>query len=232
MNLSTSSIIESIDSKVDMPVKRDEKIEEVVRNYLEHPCVPLDTVYHDKLHNHYVLLTVPVLTPSEIDIAFQNLLRIPGRNVAEPSMYASALIQKSYHAGNNGFMLHTQNIPSYLTCAWLEGWKNNLIDITIYGDTGDCTGRDSRWCSVRHEGNAGGYFFSSTKDVKIFMSGMTGSVPLWNAETLFRTTNDAMFDHAKRCISGYSFAGNSHLELADIKGNILKTHPEQGKEAP
>ena len=224
----SSSLIPSIDSTVEIPVEKDESVERAIAQCVENPPVVSKMSDIKDIYDHYVLLTVPVLTPIQIDLVFQRLLRIPYYHSDNLSLYISALIQKSYHAGNNGFMLHTQNILLDDLCAEIKGGnKKRRVAMTIYGDTGDATGWYSGWCSIRHEGNAGKWYFHSAIDAKVFISGTIGKYFLGGAnKLLFRTTNKKTFKRVKRLLSRYEHELYTRVELVDSSDAILDRYPK------
>ena len=178
------SIIDGIDSKVDVPVEKDEAVEKAVRQCTKQ-WKRLADFSVSETYNLYSSLDLPIFGPSKIDLVLQRLLRIPHEETCDVSLYISALIQKSYDAGNNGFVLHTQDVPLNNLCSRVkgsEGSEEKRLNIRIYGDTGNYTGSSSRWCSVIHEGNAGNFYFHMAYSDKLFISGMIGEAPLRAAE--------------------------------------------------
>ena len=222
------SIIESIDSRVDVPIEKDEKVESAVALYAgsyDGALTHKGMMFFDSDSN-FEKYRVPermTLTPSQIDLVLQHLLKGPHMNTCDLSIYASLLIQRSYDAGYNGFVLHTQDVPLDCLGGWLKGSEEKKVSMIIYGDTGYFTGHHSRWCSVRHEGNAQHYYFEDAKHDEISISGMITAYPLTGAEDItLRTTNKRTFDHIKNEMYTFMNSVNRHILLLNASGKTLE----------
>ena len=219
MNAPSHSIIDSIDSKVDVPVEKDEMVEKAVNKY------PLHFGDFTKLNSTVEKLKsqVPLLAPSQIDLVLQRLLQTHYEDGSDISLYISVLIQKSYDAGHNGFVLHTQNVPLSYLCSHIEGREGRLLSMTVHGDTDNVTGSGSKWCSLRQEGNAEDWYFQSAEHSKIFITGSLGYAPLTNSEgILFKTANKGAFDCVKNAVEKKeSRISDCKLYLIDPAGNAL-----------
>ena len=226
MNLSSRSLIPSIDSRVDVPVEKDEAVEKALAQYMDKSPVT-EHMPPDDLYAHYASLNPPVLAPAQIDLVLQHLIRVPHEYRWSPSVYASVLIQRSYDAGHNGFVLHTQNILLDEVCSRLHGKEHALLNMTVYGDTGDETGKKSTWCSFMQEGNAGDEYFMFAENATLLITGRLGDDPLnhsWGI--LFKTMSRATFDQVRKSLGAYYNVNDPHLMLLSPKGKIIDEHPE------
>ena len=225
------SIIDGIDSLVDIPVEKDEAVEKAVKQFIE----TLDgttqnytLAYLQSVYKHYLSLSLPALDGVQINLVLQRLLNIKYKfdikykSICFSSAYISALIQKSYDVGHNGFVLQTQNVPWDYLCAYVEGSEKRPLDMNVYGDTKDFTGCGVSWCSFKHEGDAGDDYFDDADHVKIFLSGALRETPLANAMNItFKITDKKIFDHAKVTIKKYDSFFHRHLMLLDPAGKTL-----------
>lgn len=87
-----------------------------------------------------------ILTPLQINSFYQGLVRYEhrGRNhVDGVGLFLSILIQNSYDAGNNDFMMETElsKKPNYLGTS-IRGTAERPLILTVHGDVGDgfCSG--------------------------------------------------------------------------------------------
>ena len=233
MNSPSHSIIDSIDSTVDIPVERDEMVEKAVSKYI------FGFYGFTKIHDSVEKLKsqVPLLAPTQIDLVLQRLLQMPYkyrpyRHSADISMYISALMQKSYDAGHNGFVLHTHDVQLHHLCADIQGSKERNVDMTVYGDTGSLTGEDSKWCSVRQMGNAYLNYFIGCEHIDVFISGSVSENPLCvSTDVTFRTTNQETFDYVRELAHVYSWPEDRHLLLLDPAGKTLDSWNDSKEEA-
>ena len=76
--------------------------------------------------------------------------------LTQTGQYASQLVQNSYDAGNNGFLLNAgENGDIGDLATWLKGEKERPIEVTIIGDYGAYWGHHSENCILHIRGNAG-----------------------------------------------------------------------------
>ena len=226
MNPPSLSIIETIDSKVDVPVEKDEAVEKAVQQCFE--TVPhTDALSFDGTYKYFRSLKIPGLTPAQIDLVLQRFLHSLHKkynidSAVDLGLFISALIQKSYDTGHNGFVLHTQDILLDGLCAYVQGKKNNRVNILVYGDTNGFTGEHSKWCSVRHEGNTGIEYFSKAKNDEIFISGSVGFGFLSDTKNItFKTTSRETFNHIRDVTKNQYDPLKNNLYLIDSEGKIL-----------
>ena len=225
------SIINGIDSCVDVVVKKDKIVEKAVQQCKEQ-WEYLANFSASETHMLYSSLNLPIFEPPKIDLVLQSLLRIPCEKTCDIGIYISVLIQNSYDTGHNDFVLHTQNAPLDCLCAWIRGTESEPVKITVYGDTGISTGGRSEWCSVRQEGSAQDKYFQESKNDEIFISGTASFFPLIRAyDVAFKTNNQTTFDYVKKEIherlNDLNFRPyNLHLALIDAKGALIDSFPE------
>ena len=226
MNAPSPSIIESIDSHVDVPVEKDEAVEKAVKQCIK-ASNDADASYRyysgdDMYTLFFKPLDVPVLSPDKINLSLQHLLRVPHMLSVDVSTYISVLMQKSYDLGNNGFVLHTQNIPLDSLCAYVKGSKKMPLSMAVYGDTGHFMGHASEWCSVKHEGNAQDHYFDDAEHAEISSSGTVGECPFqFVQDIMFKTTNQETFNHIKTKMQSYPKMRGRNLSLVDPAGKTL-----------
>ena len=228
MNLPSPSIIDGIDSRVDVPVEKDEAVERTLEQYKKILPAAKSIDHCDNLFSYYLSSDIQPLAPVQIDVALQRLIQTPDNYEIRTydrilGLYVSALIQKSYDVGHNGFVLHTQDTPLHYLCGFVEGQEGRLLDIIVYGDTGKDTGSNSKWCSMKHEGNAGHYYFYKAKHAGVFISGMIERFPISGSkDVLFRTTNPETFSHVQNCVMQPKYEADGHkLFLVDASGKAL-----------
>ena len=178
-----------------------------------------------------VLQRVQLLSPDQIDLVLQRLLPFMRTGELHPDSigtYATALVQKSYHYGNNDFTIHTQNVPLDFMCSNLKGDEKKPLNMILYGDTGDCTGSFSMWCSFKQKGNAGNYYFCWAKNDELFISGGVEANALSFAQdTIFRTTTKGTFDKVRAFLDDYADLKRRRLYFVDSVGNALDRYSEQ-----
>lgn len=102
-------------------------------------------------------LELQVLEPSLIDVVYQNI-----RKEEFGSSYVSALINTSFRAGNNDFMLTT--CSDELVATHLRGLKRRRLKLNVHGDVGFGFALKARYCDFVVEGNGGDYLGGESKD--------------------------------------------------------------------
>ena len=225
------SIIDGIDSKVDVPVEKDEKAEAVIALYCDSYDIIMDELgnkWKKSMLKKRLKTDSLLLTPSQIDLVFQRLLRIPYKRNVDPSIYISVLMQKSYDRGYNGFVLHTQNTLLDDLGGWVRGTPKRPMRVTIEGDTGIATGRASRYCSFQQMGNAGIAYFNYARHNKIFISGTLAGHPLYSEDINFKTTNKDTFYYAKEQISAFKTRRDRRLALVNSSGRTIDSWDDSG----
>ena len=229
----SSSIIDSIDSTVDVPVEKDEMVEKAIRQCVEELPTVSRFLSSPEGYDHYASLDIPALNPIQIDLVLQGLLHTPRRYTSNLSTYVSVLLQKSYDAGNNGFTLHTQNILLDDLCRFIHGTEQKRLNMTVYGDTSNFTGKSSQWCSVRHEGDAEGAYFEDASNNEIFISGIITvesfyTPPLKDSmNNRFMTTNQETFTFVKNTLRARIVNEKNSVFLVDPAGKVLDQYSEQ-----
>ena len=102
-----------------------------------------------------------VLTPSEINAFLQMTMEFEDyeRNSASDGVghFITALIQNSYNAGHNNFVLYTSNLREKTDkLGWFtKGKSKRLINIKIFGDLGNHCFENGEYLSVEIYGNVG-----------------------------------------------------------------------------
>ena len=218
----SSSIIDGIDSRVNVPVEKDEMVEKAVTQFInELPAVT--NLNAKESYAHYFSLDAPALIPMQIDLVLQRLLNTPYKLNADIGLYVSTLIQRSYDDGHNGFALHTQDFPVHELCCQIKGSEGKRLNITVYGDTGVYTGNSARWISCKHDGNADAGYFYGAEDTMISVSGRVADTMLHHAKrTVLLTTNQETFLLSK--VSMGARHDNNSFFLLDSAGRFLESH--------
>ena len=102
-----------------------------------------------------------VLTPSEINAFLQMTMEVEDyeRSSASDGVghFITALIQNSYNAGHNNFVLYTSNLREKTDkLGWFtKGKSKRLINIKIFGDLGNHCFENGEYLSVEIYGNVG-----------------------------------------------------------------------------
>ena len=118
-----------------------------------------------------------ILTPAEINTFLQMTIRHEQHEeyCLTTREIISELIQKSYDAGHNDFMLDTTALKEiYYIGSNLEGTEERPIEITITGNTGDWCGCLSKHLTYKITGNTGGECGYGSKNSTFEISGNTG----------------------------------------------------------
>ena len=219
----SSSIIDSIDSTIDVPVEKDELVEKALAQYDNSVKLCKSSRFSPERDAFCEAYQLPVLDPVRVDLVLQCLLPIAAKDEGYAGLLVSDLIKASYAAGNNGFVLHTQDVPVDFLCAGIKGIRGKPVNITVYGNTGNYTGRESEWCSMRHEGNAQDHYFDDAEHAEIFISGTFTEYPLIGAaDTTLRTTDRKMFNYViHKMVECVHYQRGRHVHLVDDVGNTL-----------
>ena len=100
-----------------------------------------------------------VLTPSQIEEFFRLTIAYENNEHYQKctKLIINELIQNSYNADNNGFVLNTNELAKPIDdlCANLRGTHNKPINITINGDVGYYFCSQGKFLSVTINGNTG-----------------------------------------------------------------------------
>ena len=112
----------------------------------------------------------PTLNPEQIDFflqAMEDTDKITG-------FYINSLIQQSYDAGNNNFILSTKDDGINHLCAHLKGTQEKPILIAIEGNAMSDYGINSRYCNSTINGNAGEYCGGWSRNCQYTTNGSVG----------------------------------------------------------
>ena len=224
----------ALDSKADVEVEEDKLVEDALQMYRS----SLDEILElpvEQGTNYYLRKNLVSLSPEQVDMLLQRLIR-EDANVRQDlgmsviSSYVSALIQKSYEAGHNGFTLHTHNVPLDYLCAHLEGASDNPLQVAIKGDVGNVIGSYNLWCTIDHDGSGGNYYLYSSKFCEAFVAGTVGKSPLDCAlHSVIRTTNEKTFREVKDHLKGLHYYREREILLVDSEGTVLKSYSNTDK---
>lgn len=97
-------------------------------------------------------LKMDVLTPTQIEGVLQKIIR-SGRERYGVSPFLSRLIQDSYDAGHNGFVLTTYDTQIEFLGQDLTGSSERKIEVNVKGNVGDFLGDYSAHCVFAVEGS-------------------------------------------------------------------------------
>ena len=152
-----------IDSRVDVPVEKDEAVEKAFAFYGALPSHAFSARgVPDELH----LRVLESLSPIQIDQVAQRIIaQMPECYVLDNTtgIYLTQLIQKSYNEGNNDFMLHTKNIPLNCLGFELKGYCMSYLKLSIFGNTGANTLNSSSYVQSVHHGDVNYGYLHETK---------------------------------------------------------------------
>ncbi len=107
------------------------------------------------VHDKTVAMVNEVLSPQDIDIFMTATIPYEELNLySNRGAFFSVLIQNSYNAGHNNFVLHTANLqPVHMFCSFLQGREENLLRVEIHGDVGQSFAHASTLCDIGVYGN-------------------------------------------------------------------------------
>jgi len=136
--------------------------------------------YEDVLDNNLNLDEVKaILTPEQINTFLQATIPYEAhKNYAENTGYfITKLIQNSYDAGNNGFKLNTNTLPTAINYIGLklEGKKDKPLELLVEGDVGYLCGYAAKYSTISIAGDAGNWCGAEAKHSKINIAGDAGN---------------------------------------------------------
>lgn len=147
----------------DLKIEKDELVERVFE------------IYHNlnfsaswfKQATSISQLDLKVLNPAQIDVVLREILDDELRRSNEVTgRFLSRLIQDSYNAGYNNFVLTTGDTAIEYLCYKLEGASNRELEVRVNGSAGINCGFNSKHISVTVQGNvgvdSGSHSYSST----------------------------------------------------------------------
>ncbi|MBI4453656.1 hypothetical protein HY636_03355 [Candidatus Woesearchaeota archaeon] len=129
-----------------------------------------------------------VLTPLEINAFLQMTLESEGREkdymIEGAGMFISTLIQNSYNARHNHFVLDTSNLRGKIDkLGWfIKGSSKRLINIKVFGDLGNDCFDEGKYLSVDIYGNVGSGYATNVKYSSLKIDGNAGEWCCSNAE--------------------------------------------------
>jgi len=172
------------------------------------------------------------LKPAQINNLLLQIIRETPKQKTEDEqtgLFLSKLIQKSYQAGNNDFILNTQDLQIHCLGKKLVGKKERPIQITIQGNTGDSCGYESKNSIFNIKGNTGltcgGESKNSTYNIEGKTKGWFGCKSKNSYFNLQGDTGENCGAESKN--STYNIMGNATTDLGkdskhcrfDVKGN-------------
>ena len=208
MNLHSRSLIPSIDSTIDVPVEKDKAVDDALAFYKNIPghiwkfAIPKD-VWHPRI--------LPSLSPVQIDQVVQRIIaEMPEEHILNKmtGVYLTQLIQKSYNSGNNGFMIHTQNVPletlgySFKGCVasdyFLTGPEATPLHLTIYGDTGANTLSESIGVDLVVYGCLGADYLHNARSCRATIFGTPKNISEAFRHVTLKMTDEEIFNKYKQ----------------------------------
>ncbi|HLD00252.1 MAG TPA: hypothetical protein VJC39_00740 [Candidatus Nanoarchaeia archaeon] len=118
-----------------------------------------------------------ILAPSDINAFLQVTIKYEQHQNYDwrTGKFISQLIQKSYDAGNNGFVLNTQKVKGVHNLGYkIQGTKERKIELKIEGDAGYNCGSNSKDSTITIEGNVGNDCGSYSNNSTITIAGNAG----------------------------------------------------------
>src|SRR3989344_7641461 len=199
-------------------VEVERKVE--VKNRFGELCREYEEVLEANDYEGEIKTIDDILAPSEINAFLQMTIGFEQhQNYDWRTGYViSHLIQKSYDAGNNGFVLNTQKVKRLNNLGYkiqgtkkrkiklkIEGdvgydcgWNSNNSTITIGGDAGNDSGSFSNNSTITIWGNAGDYCGFESTDSTIIIGGNAGNYCGWNSNSsTFKVKNKSLYELLK-----------------------------------
>lgn len=120
-------------------------------------------------------LELEVLSPGQIDLVLQGLLRSEGRPFdTVASLFVNRLIQNSYDAGHNDFVLTLDDAEVPLLGDMLKGSSRRELQLKIIGHAGIWCGSHSEYGSFTIEGDVENWCGSDAKNSRFLVKGSAG----------------------------------------------------------
>ncbi|HLD00250.1 MAG TPA: hypothetical protein VJC39_00730 [Candidatus Nanoarchaeia archaeon] len=163
-------------------VEVERKVE--VKNRFGELCREYEEVLEANDYEGEIKTIDDILAPSEINAFLQMTIGFEQhQNYDWRTGYViSHLIQKSYDAGNNGFVLNTQKVKRLNNLGYkIQGTKKRKIELKIEGDVGYDCGWNSNNSTITIGGNTGNDCGWNSTDSTIIIGGNTGYNCGWNS---------------------------------------------------
>lgn len=155
----------------EMDFEQDELIEQILKQYR---CIKFLDDWTTTIAS-ISILELDVLTPKQIDVVLQRMIRYEERPVSGiTGLFVSKLVQDSYDRGYNDFVLTTGNLGIDRIGWNLKGSLERKLEIKIKGHVGYGCGYNAECSSVLVEGNAGDICGSNSVSSTIHVRGNTG----------------------------------------------------------
>jgi len=131
-----------------------------------------------------------ILAPSDINTFLQTTITCQQHQNYDwrTGMFISQLIQKSYDAGNNYFVLNTQKVKGLHNLGHqIQGTKKRKIKLKIEGDAGNGCGWYSKNSIITIGGNLGDWFGRDSNNSTITIRGDVGDYCGYDSNNLIIT---------------------------------------------
>jgi len=213
----------------------DKTIDGVLENYEQALDFSVSTWYDDIK----ALAYKTILTPEQITQFLKATKAFESYDdyVWNTGYFVSGLIQKSYDAGNNDFVLDTRNLPDIKSlCSFLKGKGNKRLKVTFNGDTGVDCGNDIMYISFKAQKlgesslmnpknckievqEAGDNFAKNAKNCNIEVQEVGYGCGQEAIVSVFKTKVPATF----KKLYQVTRHGANIVQLLDAKGKVLET---------
>ncbi|MBI4453657.1 hypothetical protein HY636_03360 [Candidatus Woesearchaeota archaeon] len=192
------------DERRKIKVKHTSKTNEMIKQFSEVLKLNKDDYYLLKFKEHLEKTLTDVLTPTEIGIFFQAVLyktenmQLDDQNDLTSErigMFTTQLIQLSYNAGNNDFVLGTENSQRIISQIGfrLKGNKKQLVKIRIRGDVAAALCINSSYCEIDVDGDIHNNGYVTGNDSKYCVFIFKGEISDGNysaEKSIYKTSNE------------------------------------------
>ena len=161
---------------IDDVVINDENITQIITAYRSLPPEITQQNRTFLSSKEYENLPKPELTPLQIDIVLQYIIKIADQQKIEHELTGgdlSDLLKKSYRAGHNDFLLHTKD--AHLNYLSAVGRKNTPFVLTIDGNIGDDCFQEARYVALTVHGIIGNQCLRDADHSTLLAHGDTGN---------------------------------------------------------
>lgn len=134
---------------------------ESLRKYCGHPKSTRD--YLTQPSQYFTLQSMETLTPAKIDLVLRTIIDTEKKLDELTGIFLTKLIQDSYNAGYNGFVLTTGDALIDRLGYQLRGMPEKELELTVRGNAGWYCGENSKLSTFTVEGSVGTWYGSSSK---------------------------------------------------------------------
>ena len=160
-------------------VEVERKVE--VKNRFGELCREYEEVLEANDYEGEIKTIDDILAPSDINAFLQVTIKYEQHQNYDwrTGKFISQLIQISYDAGNNGFVLNTQKVKLGYLGDKIQGTEERKIELKIEGDAGNYCGSNSKDSTITIEGNVRDNCGFDSKNSTIIIRGNAGNWCGW-----------------------------------------------------